>query len=62
MNTNCSKCNAEMPPDKPVDFLIFKGVKAITTGYRCKQCGHWNSLNRRKGWSDYKAKARGEQA
>lgn len=52
MNTDCSKCKAPMPelpkPNSrdPISLMSFK-----ITAYLCKQCGHWNNLKRRKGWS-----------
>jgi DNA-directed RNA polymerase subunit RPC12/RpoP len=60
MNTNCSKCNAEMRTDKPIKSGIFARMPALITGYRCSKCGHWNNLKRRKGYAEYKSKAMGE--
>lgn len=46
-DTNCRKCNTPMnaPPD---DKDVFGQFKLTITGFRCKKCGHWNDLKRRK--------------
>ncbi len=53
MNTNCTKCRAPMPPDPP--GMERMHVCWRSTGFRCKQCGHWNDLKRRKGHAEWDA-------
>lgn len=51
MNTACTKCKAT---DGERSFSMGRFGIVLTTGYRCKHCGHWNDLTRRKGWKEYK--------
>lgn len=49
-DTDCRKCKATMPAvaNAPISSGPFAGAKFTVTGYRCKACGHWNNLKRRK--------------
>jgi hypothetical protein len=47
-DTSCRKCKAPMPLILPVTNGVFVGRQFTVTGYRCKNCGHWNDLKRRK--------------
>ena len=51
MNSDCRKCRKPMPPLREPDhpFVIMR-LRFRTTGYLC-ECGHWNDLKSRKGWS-----------
>jgi hypothetical protein len=42
-----------MPPDPP--GMERMHVCWRPTGFRCKQCGHWNDLKRRKGYAEWDA-------
>lgn len=52
MNSDCKKCRAPMRAVPASSSFL--GI-AIITGYRCKECGHWNDLKRRKGYVEWKA-------
>lgn len=53
MNSDCKKCRAPMRAVPASSSFL--GIAIITTGYRCKECGHWNNLKRRKGYVEWKA-------
>lgn len=54
MRTECSKCNAPMPAPAPSAAGWLN--HGVTTGYQCKECGHWNNLKRRNGYVEWKLK------
>ncbi len=54
MNTDRKKCGAPMPDDTPEMRSGFL-AKFMTMAYRCRHCGKWNDLKRRKGWKEPKA-------
>lgn len=60
MKTECSKCQAAMPPPKqpPASESPWPGHAAVfvVTGYKCKACGHFNDLKRRRGYAAWRSK------
>lgn len=54
MKTECSKCQTAMPPERKHDNPWLN--LGVVTGYKCKSCGHWNNLKRRRGYAAWREK------
>lgn len=55
-DSNCKKCKT--PFGKPLIGPLGGGgiigmCQATITGFKCKSCGHWNDLQRRKGYKEH---------